>query len=203
MENSLIQNLTDKPLFTPSYLNVEYLFSELNKYIQIGYSYLTDSETWATVGLISGILSVFCITVIVYTLVRVYELRLDEKEDLEKKISDALFKKKEKERNANPRWHYILNLVESLNSSDWRVAVIEADTMLEDILKDRGLTGESVGELLQEAKNGGYQYIDDAWAAHLVRNQIAHEGSDFAFNQAEARRTIKQFENFFESLGVI
>ena len=103
MENSLIQNAIEKPLFTPRYLNIEYLFSEIHKYIQILYNYLTNSETWLIVGLVSGVLSVFCITVIIYTLVRVYELRVDEKENIEKQIQkcavclknkDCLYKRK-------------------------------------------------------------------------------------------------------------
>lgn len=203
MENNIVEKIVEKPLFTPHYLNFEYLFSELNKWVQLGLSYVFDSKTWNTVGLISGLLSIFCIAIIIYTVVRAFELRTDEKEKIEKQIADALFKKKQKERNTNPRWHYVLNLVESLNPSDWRVAMIEADTMLEEFLRDKDFVGETLGELLKEAQSGGYQYVDDAWKAHIIRNQIAHEGSDFPFNQNEARRAIKMYENFFEELEVI
>ena len=203
MENNIVEKIVEKPLFTPHYLNFEYLFSEANEWVQVGLSYIFDSKTWDTIGLISGLLSIFCITIIIYVVVRSFELRTDEKENIDKKIADALFEKKQRERNANPRWHYVLSLVESLNPSDWRVAIIEADTMLEDFLRDKDFLGETLGELLKDAQSGGYQYVDDAWKAHTIRNQIAHGGSEFAFNQNEARRAIKMYENFFEELEVI
>lgn len=203
MENNIVDKIIEKPLFTPHYLNIEYLFGEANNWLQVVWAQLTDSQTWLTVGLISGILSVFSITIIIYTIVRAFELRADEKEKIEKEIADVLFKKKQKERNANPRWHYVLSLVEGINPSDWRVAIIEADSMLEEFLRSKDFTGETLGELLKEANGAGYQYIDDAWKAHAIRNQIAHEGTNFVVSQNEARRAIKFYENFFEELEMI
>lgn len=203
MQNEIINQVVDKPLFTPHYLNIEYIFSQVREWLNLVLSYVLDGETWDLIGLISGLLSVFCIAIITYTLIRTRELRQDEKERIDQAIADALYKKKQKEKSADPRWHYVLSLVESLNPSDWRVAVIEADTMMEEFLRDKNFVGESLSELLKDAQGGGVQYVDDAWKAHLIRNQIAHEGSDFAFNQNEARRAIKMYENFFEELGVI
>lgn len=203
MQNEIINQLVDKPLFTPHYLNIEYIFIQVREWVNLVLSYVLDPKTWDLVGLISGLLSVFCIAIITYTLIRARELRQDERERIDQAIADALYKKKQKEKSADSRWHYVLSLVESLNPSDWRVAVIEADTMMEEFLRDKNFVGESLSELLKDAQSGGVQYVDDAWKAHLIRNQIAHEGSDFAFNQNEARRVIKMYENFFEELGVI
>ncbi len=203
MQNEIINQVVEKPLFTPHYLNIEYIFSQVREWLNLILSYVLDGETWDLIGLISGLLSVFCIAIITYTLIRTRELRQDERERIDQAIADALYKKKQKEKSADPRWHYVLSLVESLNPSDWRVAVIEADTMMEEFLRDKNFVGESLSELLKDAQGGGVQYVDDAWKAHLIRNQIAHEGSDFAFNQNEARRAIKMYENFFEELEVI
>lgn len=203
MQNEIINQVVEKPLFTPHYLNIEYIFSQVREWLNLVLSYVLDGETWDLIGLISGLLSVFCIAIITYTLIRTRELRQDERERIDQAIADALYKKKQKEKSADPRWHYVLSLVESLNPSDWRVAVIEADTMMEEFLRDKNFVGESLSELLKDAQGGGVQYVDDAWKAHLIRNQIAHEGSDFAFNQNEARRAIKMYENFFEELEVI
>jgi hypothetical protein len=56
---------------------------------------------------------------------------------------------------------------------------------------------------LEGAKESGFARIQDAWDAHLIRNQIAHVGSDFPLSQIEGRRVIKMFQNFFEDLGII
>ena len=131
------------------------------------------------------------------------EIQLEEKREIDHEIHEALMKDKEKEREENPRWHYILTLIESPNESDWRVAIIEADTMLEEALKEKGLAGETVSELLEGARSSGYSSIQNAWDAHLVRNQIAHVGSEFPLSQVEGRRVIKMYQNFFEELGVV
>ena len=132
-----------------------------------------------------------------------YEIQVFDAEEIEHEIKHALAKQKERERDLNPRWKYILTLIESPNESDWRVAIIEADTLLENSLKERGLVGDTMSELLEEAKSNGYPSIQNAWDAHLIRNKIAHEGIDFSITQVEGRRIIKLYQNIFEDLEVI
>lgn len=199
-----IESVIDKPLFNPTYLNIEYVFSKIVEVIGPVFKFITDGQTWSVIGVISMLLSIVCIALIIFSLVRLIEIQLYDKEEVEHEIHTALLKEKEKERDANPRWHYILTLIESPNDSDWRVAIIEADSMLEEVLKkEKGLSGETVSELLEGAKESGYAHIQDAWDAHLVRNEIAHQGSDFPLSQVEGRRVIKMFQNFFEELRVI
>ncbi|HLP86794.1 MAG TPA: hypothetical protein VK153_02895 [Candidatus Paceibacterota bacterium] len=203
MEQTGIQSVIDKPLFTPTYLNMEFVFSKIVEYSKPIIDFLTNPETWSTIGVISALLSIVCIAIIIFSLVRLVEIQIYDKEEIDHEIHKALLKEKERERNANPKWHYILTLVESPNESDWRVAIIEADSMMEDVLKEQGLSGETVSELLEGARGSGYRSVQDAWDAHLVRNLIAHDGSDFPLSQIEARKTIKLFQNFFEELGII
>ena len=75
--------------------------------------------------------------------------------------------------------------------------------MLEELLREKGMEGDTVSELLEEARSNGYASMQDAWEAHLVRNKIAHQGSEFPVSQIEARRVIRMFQNFFEELRVI
>lgn len=203
MEGTAIQSVIDKPLFTPQYLNIEYVFGKIVEFSNPAINFVVNPDTWTTFGLVSGFLTVFCIAIIIYSLVRIYELRIDEQEEIDRKIQESVNATKEKNRNENPRWIYIQTLIESSNSSDWRVAVMEADSMMEEILKDRGLSGSTASELLEGAKESGYRSIQDAWDGHLIRNQIAHQGSDFPFSQIEGRRVIRLFQNFFEELGAI
>ena len=203
MEPTGIQSVIEEPLFTPTYLNMEFVFSKIVEYSKPIIEFFTNPETWSTIGVISALLSIICIAIIIFSLVRLVEIQIYDKEEIDHEIHKALLKEKERERNANPRWHYILTLIESPNESDWRVAIIEADSMMEENLKEKGLSGETVSELLEGARGSGYRSIQDAWDAHLVRNQIAHDGSDFPLSQIEGRRVIKMFQNFFEELGVI
>jgi hypothetical protein len=198
-----IQSTLGEPLFTPSYLNIEYVFSKIVEFAQPIINFFSNPNTWTNLGIISGLLSIVCIAIIVWSIVRMVEIQIYDKEEINHEIHEALLREKERNRNANPRWHYIQTLIESPNDSDWRVAIIEADSMMEEILREKGLTGGTVSELLEAAKESGYRSIQDAWDAHLVRNQIAHEGVNFPISQLEGRRVIKMFQNFFEELRVI
>jgi hypothetical protein len=203
MEENVIQSALDKPLFTPNYLNVEFVFSKILEFIQPIIKTLLDPHTWTVVGIVSVLLTIIFLFIIIFSLVRMVEIQVYDKEEIEHEIHNALLKQKEKDRSTNPRWHYILTLIESPNESDWRVAIIEADSMLEESLKEKGLSGNTVSELLEGAKESGYRSIQDAWDAHIVRNQIAHQGSDFPISQIEGRRVIKMFQNFFEELRIV
>lgn len=203
MEQTVIQSALDKPLFTPTYLNIEYVFAKIVEYTQPIINFFANPETWSTLGIISALLSITFLAIIIFSIVRLVEIQIYDKKEIEHEIHKALLKEKEKERMANPRWHYILTLIESPNESDWRVAIIEADSMMEESLKERGLSGGNVSELLEGARGSGYRSIQDAWDAHLVRNKIAHDGTDFPISQVEGRRVIKMFQNFFEELGLI
>ena len=201
---NVIQSITtQKPLFDPTYLNIEYVFSKIIEYVQPVINFFTNPQTWANLGFISALLSIIFIAIIIFALVRMREIQAYDKDEINHEIEKALLKEKEKDRDTNPRWHYILTLIESSNESDWRVAIIEADSMMEEILKEKGLSGETVSELLEGARESGYRYIQDAWDAHIIRNKITHVGSDFPLSQVEGRRVIKMFQNFFEELRIV
>jgi hypothetical protein len=86
----------------------------------------------------------------------------------------------------------------SNDSAQWRLAILEADSMLADLLKTLPIAGIDVGEKLTNADKKSFQTLDDAWEAHKVRNRIAHEGSDFVLTEHLARQTITQFKNVFK-----
>lgn len=178
-------------------------FSKILDFLISIYDFIVNPNLWNTLFIISSILSVIFIGIIIYTIVRIRETQVEEKEDIKRQIDEAEKKRKEKEKRENPKWHYILSLMEGFNDSDWRMAIIEADSMMEEILKDKGMYGSSLSELLNSAKSNGYRNIQDAWDAHIIRNKIAHEGSDYPLTQVEGRRVLKMYQNFFEELDVI
>lgn len=103
----------------------------------------------------------------------------------------------------NPKWERVVAHSDSLNPSDWKLAIIEADTMLDDLLKASGYHGDSLGERLKAVEKSDFLTIDYAWDAHKVRNQIAHEGTSFELNNREAKRIIALYEAVFREFKVI
>jgi len=92
--------------------------------------------------------------------------------------------------------------IDSENPTDWKLAIIEADIVLDQTLKDRGYAGTSLGERLRNITPKQLASIDDAWDAHRVRNKIAHEGADFVLTKRIAEETIARYMNVFREFGV-
>lgn len=92
--------------------------------------------------------------------------------------------------------------LDSDNPNDWKLAIIEADIILDDTLKRQGYAGPTLGDRLKSISPETLHSIDDAWQAHKVRNQIAHAGADFVLTQKIAREAIMQYERVFKELGV-
>ncbi|MFA6386438.1 MAG: hypothetical protein WCW04_01550 [Candidatus Paceibacterota bacterium] len=203
MQPNVIQTVTQKPLFDPTYLNIEYFFDKLANGIAPVVDIIKNPNTWSTLGTISVLISMIFVFIIIFSIVRLYEIQVFDKLEIEHEINHALAKDKETDKSQNPRWKYILTLVESPNDSDWRIAIIEADSLLEESFKEKDLIGDNMSELLEDAKSNGYPSIQSAWDAHVVRNRIAHEGQEFSLTQIEARRVIKLYQNIFEDLNII
>jgi hypothetical protein len=103
----------------------------------------------------------------------------------------------------NPKWQRVLDHIESNNENDWRLSILEADIMLDDLLDTLNLPGDTMGEKLKAVAKGDFKTLDNAWEAHKVRNQIAHEGSDFILTQREARRIVELYRSIFEEFKIV
>ena len=103
----------------------------------------------------------------------------------------------------NTRWDEIQRHIAGDNPNDWRLAIIEADILLDETLQNAGYVGASIGEKLKTANVAAFQTVQDAWDAHKVRNQIAHAGSDFVLTKRLAEEAIVKYERVFREFGVI
>ena len=144
---------------------------------------------WLWIVGIGYALSIIGLLVIVYSTVRLYEIRKREAEYYSTLIPSA-----ETTGGANLRWEHIEKLAGGTSPSEWKEAIIEADIMLDDVLAQQGYVGEGVGEKLKTADKLNFSTLQEAWEAHKVRNQIAHEGSSFVISDSLAHRTIAHYK---------
>ncbi len=100
------------------------------------------------------------------------------------------------------RWEEIQKHIHDDNPSSWKIAIIEADIYLEEILTEAGYPGATLGEKLKNANTAAFTTIQDAWNAHKVRNDIAHIGGDFILTKRVAQETLMQYERVFREFGV-
>ena len=101
------------------------------------------------------------------------------------------------------RWEKILAHLHSEKESDWRLAVLEADIMLDEFVTNLGYQGDSLGEKMKGVEKSDFTTIDQAWEAHAIRNKIAHEGTAFVLTEREAKRVIKLYEEVFREFKYI
>ena len=208
-----LNTATENPLFDPTYLNLEYLFNQILEFFRGIFGPGSSSGLSSTVSffkILLFVLAVFFIFIIIYCFVRLLEIRKKEREHLKHEIAEYTRKKAEQEKAfgeengiKNVRWYNVLHYLSSPNSSDWKLAIIEADSMLEDLTNQLEFEGENLGERLKTVDRERFQTLNDAWEAHVVRNRIAHEGSSFELSQHEANRIIVLYENVFREFGYI
>lgn len=103
----------------------------------------------------------------------------------------------------NSRWEEILGHISTDNPNDWKLAIIEADIMLQETLESAGYAGLTIGDQLKNASPKSFQTLEMAWQAHKVRNKIAHSGTDFVLTKKLAQETITQYKMVFEEFGVV
>lgn len=107
------------------------------------------------------------------------------------------------ERVVNSKWQKVLEHINSPTASDWKLGILEADIMLDEMLDKMGYHGATIGDKLKSIEPSDFSSLQDAWEAHKIRNSIAHEGSDFVINKPEAERVIKLFRKVFEEFRYI
>lgn len=182
--------------------NIEYFFRLIYEcfhggcYGPVNLSWLTDVWLWIIV--IGYALSVIALFVIVYCTIRLFELRKREEE-----YYGTLLLAPDAESGGHPRWKHIESLVNGATAHEWREAIIEADILLDEVLTNRGYVGDGLGEKLKSADRLTFSTLDDAWEAHKVRNQIAHEGSSFNLSTELAQRTISRYAAVFREFKAI
>jgi len=84
------------------------------------------------------------------------------------------------------------------NESAFRTAIIEADKLLDFILKSKGARGSTLGERLKSSR-GLIRDLNNIWFAHKVRNRLVHD-LDSRIKRREAARVIKIFRGTINHL---
>lgn len=137
---------------------------------------------------------------IVYCIVRIFQIR-----KLEQAAFDAAghtVRSKDTPRTTL-RWERIMQQMESGSEHNWRLAVLEADIMLNELLDIQGYKGETMADKMKQVDRAHFHTIDQAWEAHKFRNRVAHEGSDLQLSELEVNRIIGLYRTVFKEFKLI
>jgi len=90
-------------------------------------------------------------------------------------------------RKINKEWLKIKAGLEGGLESQYKLSVIEADSLLDDILNRMGFTGETLGERLEKLTIATIPNLDEVLQAHHTRNNVVHD-PDYILTLEEAKK---------------
>lgn len=96
------------------------------------------------------------------------------------------------------RWSVIQSLM-TQGGNGLRQAIMEADKLLDYVLQGQGYQGETMAERMRSA-NRQFTRRNDVWAAHKLRNALAHEVG-FDLVPSQVKQSINAFERAIKDLG--
>ena len=102
-------------------------------------------------------------------------------------------------RKMEKSWKKIVVRIDTGLESEYKLAVIEADNMLDEILKKMGYGGESLGERLEKLTAATLPDIEGIREVHQARNNIIHD-PNYKLSLNETRRLLDIFEKAFKDL---
>ncbi len=210
--NPSVQNTVFSGTFLDSkYFDPSYLFNQGSSFFKDLFSSINFNDLVNIEKTIVIFFALFFLTIICYTIVRLLEIRAKEHKHVHHEIHEYAHNKTEQEKrlrevvggSKNEHWGKVLSYIFSQHASDWKLAIIEADSMLEGLMEQLGFRGETLGDRLKLANQDNFPQLTIAWEVHTIRNRIAHEGLAFELSQHEAKRVIALYEEIFHSYGYI
>lgn len=114
---------------------------------------------------------------------------------------EAVYQIKEKEKMSQ-KWKDITAKASSHIESDRKVAVIEADKLIDELIKRVGFKGKDMGERLKQINLNQISNINDIWQAHKIRNSLVHDAY-FKLTENDTNYVIRVYESTLKELDVL
>jgi len=105
-------------------------------------------------------------------------------------------------KNLNASWQKIFSRLGKDDEASLRLALIEADNLFDDLLKQMGLPGESMADRLKYLNPAQVSNIEEIWQAHKLRNQLVH-GSEYPIARSEIEFGVRAYEKALRELKFI
>jgi len=100
------------------------------------------------------------------------------------------------------RWKKIKQRIERGGEPEYKLAIIEADDFLNEVLETKGYKGKNFEERIEKVEESDLPSKEDIVKAHEVRNSVVYD-PDFKLDLEQAREVISKYENAIRSLGML
>ncbi|MDE1970117.1 MAG: hypothetical protein KGI50_00865 [Patescibacteria group bacterium] len=88
------------------------------------------------------------------------------------------------------------------DEANMRLAIVDADKLIDSVLKQMGYAGDTMAERLKQITPAQLSSIQDLWTAHKIRNNIVHD-PEHMISQEQARDVILMYEKVFREMALI
>ncbi len=105
-------------------------------------------------------------------------------------------------RKISKKWKENQKRLASHQEANLKLAIIETDSIIDDLFKRMGYKGESLGERLKQIKPAQIPYIEDVWQAHKIRNNVVHN-QDYKLTYGEAKKALDIYEKILKDFQVL
>lgn len=190
-----------KPLPEPRYLNLEYLFNNFFETLKeimerlLEFAVWLSSQSFKFSSLLISIILSLGIIIVLYKIFRLRTKRMIH-------LADFLAREDIPETRFN-RWDEIEKKIDSENTADWKMAIIEADSIVDSIIQRIGYKGDNLGERLKNIEPSDFENLHNVWEAHKVRNRIVHEAEKFELTKEEAKAVLEKYKKALRELKYI
>lgn len=100
------------------------------------------------------------------------------------------------------KWLVIAKRLDSPNTADWKLGIIEAESLIEEILTRMGFGGETFGDRLKKLDKSQLPSLDDLIQAHQVRQNIIHD-PDYRLDFEQTARVVGIYEKALRELDAL
>jgi cell division protein FtsL len=163
-------------------------------------TYDTLVRDWGIFVALSIFVSLLLVTLIIYCVIRILQIR--HRENLKFAAAQHSVASHDVPKS-QLRWKRIVEEASSEDEQKIRLAILEADIMLNELLDTLGYRGETMADKMRQIDRSNFNTIDAAWEAHRARNAIAHQGSEAKMSLNDSRRIIGLYERVFREFRFI
>ena len=172
---------------------VLYIINYLTSYIV----WIDGTSTISNLKWLGGALSLIFIGLIVLLVIKLQII-----DEWFKTTGNFLLTHAFPKRHLNKSWQKILIRLKKNDEANLRLALIEADNIFDDLLKQMRLPGESMADRLKYIDSSQVSNIDEIWRAHKLRNVIVHN-SDYPITRNEMEFGVGAYEKALKELEFI
>lgn len=99
-------------------------------------------------------------------------------------------------------WNGIRARLSLRREADWKLAIIEADKLMDDALLRAGYKGKDMGARLKQMTTEQLSNLNDVWKAHKMRNLLSHE-TGYHLSLTEAQWAVQTYEDAFKEMQLL